>query len=245
MGYSAQRPTPARCGRTCHRRPFRNPFASRGDGMGSTGTAPLATIHNQEEMLDALRMARVMRGLSNDFCDERGGLTRGHVDKVLGPSQAKPLSGMVFDTLTALFAVKFIMVRDLEAEALMEPKWEGRDTSNVRTGEHRVGKYVLERARPKLLQEFGARLALAFGDDLDQVVAGIAATRSAPLPAAKADDAAAIPALPPPSAALLAPPPADQSPQPVTVEVFLPLRPEPVSHSHLRVVQIKSRSRFG
>src|SRR5258705_12079335 len=100
---------------------------------------------------------------------------------------------MVFDTLTAVFAVKFIMVRDLEGEARSEPKWQARDTSNVRSGEHRVGKYVIERARPKLLQEFGAKLALAFGDDLDQVVAGITATRTASLPAAKADGAAAVP----------------------------------------------------
>jgi hypothetical protein len=41
------------------------------------------------------------------------------------------------------------------------PKWEGRDLSNV----------GIERAHPKSLQEFGARLALVFGDDLDQVVA--------------------------------------------------------------------------
>jgi hypothetical protein len=187
-----------------------------------------------------------MRNLSNDFCDERGGLTRGHVDKCLGPTEAKPLSAMMFDTLTALFAVKFIMVRDLEAEALMEPKWEGRDMSNVRTGEHRVGKYVLERARPKLLQEFGAKLALAFGDDLDQVVAGIAATRSAPLPAAKADDAAAIPALPPPNAALPAlPPPADQSPEPARV-ALKPIRPAPPLRAHLHVVQPRHKgARWG
>jgi hypothetical protein len=116
-------------------------------------SAPLATIRTQDDLIEALRVAKAMRGLSNDFCDQRAGLTRGHVDKVLGPTRAKSLSPMVFDLLAEIFAVQFIMVVDLEAEARMKPKWEGRDSSNVRTGQHRVSKHVIERAKPHVLRE--------------------------------------------------------------------------------------------
>lgn len=121
------------------------------------------------------------------------------------------------------------MVRDLEEE-VMRPKWEGRDTSNVRGGEHRVGKYVLERARPHLLQDFGAKLVLAFGDDIEQMVAGITATRTA----------STIEAATPPLAL-----PAPESPI-SNVEAFKPRKEEPVSRAHLRVVQPRDKcARFG
>lgn len=116
-------------------------------------TIPLATIRTQDDLIEALRVAKNMRGLSNDFCDQRAGLTRGHTDKVLGPTRAKSLSPMVFDLLAEILAVEFIMVPNPEAEARMKPRWEDRDTSNVRTGEHRVSKHVIERAKPHVLRE--------------------------------------------------------------------------------------------
>lgn len=193
--------------------------------MSATGTEPLAIIHNYADLVDAMRTARTYRDLSNELCDERCGLTRGYVDKVLGPTEAKRLSAMMFDTLTSFFAVKFIMVRDLEAEEVMRPKWEGRDMSNVRSGEHRVGKYVLKRARQHLLQDFGAKLALAFGDDIEQMVAGITATRTA----------STIEATTPPLAL-----PAPESPI-SNVEAFKPRQEEPVFRAHLRVVQPRDK----
>jgi hypothetical protein len=215
--------------------------------MGSTGLEPLAEIRTQGDMLDAMRKARVMRDLSNEFCDDRCGLTRGHVDKCLGPTAAKKLSGMMFDTLTAFFAVKFIMVRDLEAEARMAAKWQGRDQSNVRVSQNRMGKYFLDRARPalqeQLLQEFGAKLALAFGDEVDQLVAGITAKRAEPEPAQSIESTPALLALAPPDPTPPAPP---DSPLSANVEAFKPRRAEPVMHSHLRVVQSNHNGpRFG
>lgn len=115
--------------------------------------APIATIRTQDDLIEALRVAKAMRGLSNDFCDQRAGLTRGHTDKVLGPTRAKSLSPMVFDLLMEIFAVELILVPNPEAEARMKPRWEDRDTSNVRTGEHRVSKHVIERAKPHVLRE--------------------------------------------------------------------------------------------
>lgn len=115
--------------------------------------SPIATIRTHDDLIEALRAAKVMRGLSNDFCDERGGLTRGHTDKVLGPTRAKSLSPMIFDLLTEIFAVQFVMVPNPEAEARMKPRWEERDTSNVRISSHRVSQAVLERAKPHVIRD--------------------------------------------------------------------------------------------
>lgn len=124
---------------------------------------PLAVIRTQDDLIEALRVAKAHRGLSNDFCDQRAGLTRGHTDKVLGPTRAKSLSPMVFDLLAEIFAVQFIMVIDIEVEARMKPKWEGRDSSNVRTGEHRVSKYVIERAKPHVIKDMAKAGGMASG----------------------------------------------------------------------------------
>jgi hypothetical protein len=215
--------------------------------MGATGLEPLAEIRSQGDMLDAMRTARVMRNLSNELCDDRCGLTRGHVDKCLGPTEAKKLSGMMFDTLTAFFAVKFIMVRDLEAEARMAAKWQGRDTSNVRVSQNRMGKYFLDRARPalqeQLLQEFGAKLALAFGADVDQLVAGITAKRAEPEPALSIEGSAPLLALAPPDPTPPAPP---DSPLSANVETFKPRSAAQMTRSHLHVVQPRHKgARWG
>jgi hypothetical protein len=122
---------------------------------------PLATIRTQDDLIEALRVAKALRGLSNDFCDQRAGLTRGHTDKVLGPTRAKSLSPMVFDLLMEIFAVELILVPNPEAEARMKPRWEDRDTSNVRTGEHRVSKHVIERAKHHVMKASGELGAIA------------------------------------------------------------------------------------
>lgn len=118
-------------------------------------TAPGDVImRNCAEIAAGLAQMRAHRGLSNEFCDERGGLTKGHTDKVLGPSHTKQLSEMTLDTFMEMFAVMFIMVPNPEAESRMKAKWEGRDESNVRTPLHRISKILLERAKPHVLKEF-------------------------------------------------------------------------------------------
>jgi hypothetical protein len=68
---------------------------------------------------------------------------------------------MVFDLLIEIFAVELILVPNPDAEARMKPRWEDRDTSNVRTGEHRVSKHVIERARHHVLKASGELGAIA------------------------------------------------------------------------------------
>ena len=125
-------------------------------------TDPIATIRTQDDLIEALRAAKAMRGLSNDFCDERGGLTRGHTDKVLGPTRQVTQP----DDVRHVYG---IARRGVGADAgsrgrsTDKAKWEGRDMSNVRTGEHKVSRAVLERAKPHVLKDFASAGGKASG----------------------------------------------------------------------------------
>lgn len=132
-------------------------------------TEPIAIARNSAEIVAALGKIREMRGLSNQFCDTRGGLTEGHTDKVLGPSHAKAISEMTLDTFMELFAVQFIVVPNPEAEDRMKAKWEGRDSSNVRLGTHRMSKELLARAKPLIFKEM-AKLATVARKDIPREI---------------------------------------------------------------------------
>lgn len=122
---------------------------------------PLAVVTNHESMVEAFRLAKELRGLSNRVCDSLGGLTDGATDKILGPSRTKNLGLMTIDVFCKMFAVRFIMVPDMEAEAEMKARWEGRDSSNVRVNTKRLSKVLLERAKPIIAIENGRKGGLA------------------------------------------------------------------------------------
>lgn len=115
----------------------------------------LARFDDWDGMVEALRAAKAHRSLSDNFCDDRAGLARGHTNKVLGPSRDKNLSMMTFDTFAELFAVQFFMAPNPAAEARMIDRWEGRDISNVRVESGRISQRMLERAKPLVLRQSG------------------------------------------------------------------------------------------
>lgn len=123
----------------------------------------IAEIRTHDDLIEALRAAKDMRGLSNRWCDEIGDLTTGQTDKVLGPTRAKGLSRFLFSMYHTMFAVKLVMVIDDQAEARMAPKWEGRDQSNVRIDSGRVSKSLVERAKPLVLKDFAKAGGTASG----------------------------------------------------------------------------------
>ena len=173
------------------------------------------------------------------------GLASDHAQKALGPPRAKFLSPILIDALLPTLGVRLVAIDDPEAIAAIERRWEQRDETNVREHKRRVSRRLLDRARPEILEEFGAKLALAFGDDIDLMVAGITATRTpaAVTPLPRIESAPPVLALAPPAP----PPPAlPESPLSATVEAFEPWRSQPVSRSHLRVVEPRHKgARFG
>lgn len=123
-----------------------------------------ADITDYDGLIEAFRAAKALRGLSDSMVDELGGLTRGHSEKVLGPSQTKGLSPMMLETLLGVFAVKLQMVVDVEAFKKMEGRWQRRAENHVRENASRVSIRVIERARPHVLREMATKAARARWD---------------------------------------------------------------------------------
>lgn len=130
--------------------------------MAETMTDRIA-IRTQDDLIEAFRAVKDRLGLSNTWCDEVGGFTRGQTDKVLGPTRAKGLSPMLLQTYCSLFAVKLEMVVDLEQAKVMEARWDGRDTSQVRMDTGRISKKLVERAKPVVMKHLAAAGGKASG----------------------------------------------------------------------------------
>ena len=203
----------------------------------------------RNDVRQAPRLQRRAVGLGDDV----PAIIRAHPEleqflSLLNPPAAQLIDGHSGQgDRAALFAVKFIMVRDLEAEAQMAAKWQGRDLSNVRVSQNRMGKYFLDRARPalqeQLLQEFGAKLALAFGDEVDQLVAGITAKRAEPEPVQSIEGSAPLLALAPPDPTPPSPP---DSPLSAKVEASKPRSAAQMTRFQLHVVQPRHKgARWG
>lgn len=120
----------------------------------STAHEPLAEVTNHEQLVDAFRIIKERRGLSNAFCDEIGGLTIDHTNKLLGPRRVKKIGEVTFDTFCELFAVKFVMVVNPEAVKRMESRWERRNTASIRVVLNKLSSALFERAKPHVIRDF-------------------------------------------------------------------------------------------
>ena len=118
-------------------------------------------VTDYDSLIEALRSAKSARGLSDGSVDELGGLTRGHTEKVLGPSRTKNLSPMMLETLLGVLAVKLVLVDDPAAAARMEKRWDRRDEKRVRTDAHRVSMRMVERAKPAVFRQLSEKAAVA------------------------------------------------------------------------------------
>lgn len=122
---------------------------------------PLAVVTSHESLREAFRVAKLLRNLSNAFCDDAGEFASGHTDKVLGPTGSRGIGPLTFDEFCKMFGVKFVMLRDPEGEAAMQGVWEGREKRNVRDNTKRLSKELLDRAKPILARENGKKGGLA------------------------------------------------------------------------------------
>jgi hypothetical protein len=112
-------------------------------------------IRSCDELADALRARQDQLQLSNEFLEQCCGLTRGHIDKLLGPARTKNLSQFTLDCLLSALAIQLIPEPDVEQETRMrERRWEIRDECQVRRI-GRVSDVVMERCRPHLFAALG------------------------------------------------------------------------------------------
>jgi hypothetical protein len=136
----------------------------------------LATVRSYQDFVDAFRAIKARLGLSNAVCDELGGLTAGHTDKLIGPTGTKNLSPMAIDTFCALFAVRFEMRIDLEQAGRMAGRWEGRASGRIHVPASRVSKVLIDRVRVPVMRELSARRMEKLTEQQRQAIARKAAT---------------------------------------------------------------------
>jgi len=120
-------------------------------------TAPpdLPVVRTMQDVVDVFRLMKEHRGLTNDLCDDRGGLTKGHTNKILGPSEERGITYGTFALFCELFAVEFVPRINPEAEKRMSAVWEGRERPLFPNGGvARISKKLVERAKPLVLKEF-------------------------------------------------------------------------------------------
>jgi hypothetical protein len=116
----------------------------------------IATVRTLQDAVEVFRIMKERLGLTNDFMDEVGGLTRGHTDKILGRSEQKRVGYDTFALYTLLTAVEFRVYVDMAAVKRMEAVWEKRERPlfhHAKVG--RISKKVIKAAKPIILKETG------------------------------------------------------------------------------------------
>lgn len=140
---------------------------------------PVVEVRDHESLAAAFAEIKNFLGLSNEACDDLAGFCKGATDKYLGPARSKRIGPQTLDILCTLFAVKFVPVADLEAAQKMAPRWEQRNTAQVRPPA-RVSKALLDRALRHLAREFSwAEILTAIGQARATVAAEAKAERKA------------------------------------------------------------------
>jgi hypothetical protein len=113
---------------------------------------PLHRICCYNDLVAALRARQASLGLADEVLDDVAGLTKGHTNKVLGPSRERGIGASTFEAYAIALAFDLLMVENPDKLARMRPYYEGRKESNARVN-HPIGNVVLSRAMTKLRKE--------------------------------------------------------------------------------------------
>jgi hypothetical protein len=111
-------------------------------------------IRSYNELVDYMRLRREQIGISNETLEQIIGLTKGHADKLLGPSRVKNLTRYTLDCFLAALAIKLIPAPDHEREAEMSGRYEQRNQCQVRKL-GRVSQDTFERVKPHVFAALG------------------------------------------------------------------------------------------
>jgi hypothetical protein len=105
----------------------------------------VAIIRRHRDFIDLFRLMKDRLGLTNEVIDSAVGLTSGHCDKILGPTQCRNFGPAVFDGFCTLFGLEFHVRVDLEAAERMKGKWQVRKRPLL-PGNHRISKQLTGKA---------------------------------------------------------------------------------------------------
>lgn len=116
----------------------------------------IAIVRKHQDIAEVFRMMKARLGLTNEFIDNVGGLTKGHADKILGPSEIKAWGPTTFDLFCEMFAIEFRVHVDMAAVKRMEAVWEGRKRAVELSENSRISAKLIDKAKPHVLQDLSA-----------------------------------------------------------------------------------------
>lgn len=122
----------------------------------------IGTVRTLQDAVEVFRTMKERLGLTNEFIDDVGGLTKGHADKILGRSESKNLGYDTFALLTRICAVEFRVHVDMQAMKEMQAVWEQRERPLFpwrKPG--RVSKKLVDMATPHVFRAMGRKSAPA------------------------------------------------------------------------------------
>lgn len=115
----------------------------------------IAVVRTLQDAVEVFRTMKQRLGLTNEFIDDVGGLSKGHADKILGRSELKKLGYDTFALLTRICAVEFVVRVDMQAMKEMQAVWELRERPLFpwrKPGQ--VSKKLVAMAKPHVLKDF-------------------------------------------------------------------------------------------
>lgn len=118
----------------------------------------IAVVRTLQDAVEVFRTMKQRLGLTNEFIDDVGGLSKGHADKILGRSELKKLGYDTFALLTRICAVEFVVRVDMQAMKEMQAVWEQRERPLFpwrKPGQ--VSKKLIEMAKPHVFREMGRK----------------------------------------------------------------------------------------
>ena len=123
--------------------------------------AVIAVVRRHQDVTEVFRMMKDHLGLTNEFCDAVGGLTSGHTDKILGPSELKNWGPTTFDLFCEMFAIEFHVRIDMAAVKRMEEVWEARAKPRSLPKPPKLSDKMLKRVAPHVAKVTGRNGGIA------------------------------------------------------------------------------------
>lgn len=111
----------------------------------------IAIVRRHQDVTEVFRLMKERLGLTNEFCDDVGGLTKGHTDKILGPTESKAWGRTTFDLFCEMFAIEFHVHVDLDAAKRMHDLWEKRRRPAAYSENNRISQKLIDKAKPLVL----------------------------------------------------------------------------------------------
>jgi hypothetical protein len=123
---------------------------------------PSIAVRNYDDLVIALRTVKEFIGLSNETVEEIAGITKGHIDKLIGPKREKKIGARTLDLILGALAIQLRVEIDPDQAQRVAGRWQGRNSKQVRVRPpHALTPEQLECAKQIIFFEHTRKATLA------------------------------------------------------------------------------------